>query len=144
MDALSGAKLFSTIDLASGYNQVPVAEKDKAKTAFCTPFGLFEFNRMPFGLCNVPGTFQCLMERMFGDQRYQSVLLYLDDVIIFSSTFSQHLDRLEEFFSCLRQQGLKVKLSKCHFFQSRVRYLGHIVSADGVSTDPDKVEAVKE
>lgn len=85
MDALAGAQWFSTLDLASGYNQVPVAEKDKAKTAFCTPFGLFEFERMPFSICNALGTFQRLMERIFGDQSLQSVLLSLDDVIVFSS-----------------------------------------------------------
>lgn len=144
LDGLVGAKWFSTLDLASGYNQVEVAEKDRAKTAFCTPFGLFEFNRMPFGLCNAPSTFQRLMERMFGDCRYQSVLLYLDDVIVFSSSIQQHLLRLEEVFSRLQKQGLKVKLSKCNFFQRQVKYLGHIVSAEGVATDPDKVAAVRE
>lgn len=86
LDALSGARWFSTLDLASGYNQVPVTEQDKPKTAFCTPFGLFEFNRMPFGLCNALGTFQRLMQRMFGDEQGQSLLLYLDDVIVFSSS----------------------------------------------------------
>ena len=144
LDALTGAKWFSTLDLASGYNQVPMAKADQAKTAFCTPFGLFEFNRMPFGLCNAPGTFQRLMERMFGDQRFQSVLLYLDDIIVFSSTVRQHLERLEEVFARLDQQGLKAKLSKCHFFQKQVKYLGHIVSEQGVATDPEKLAAVRE
>lgn len=144
LDALAGAQWFSTLDLASGYSQVEMAEKDKAKTAFCTPFGLFEFNRMPFGLCNAPGTFQRLMERLFGDCRYQSVLLYLDDVIVFSSSVQQHLERLEQVFSRLENQGLKVKLSKCNFFQKRVEYLGHVVSADGVSMDPDKVAVVRD
>lgn len=144
LDGLTGAKWFSTLDLASGYSQVEVAEKDRAKTAFCTPFGLFEFNRMPFGLCNAPSTFQRLMERMFGDCWYQSVLLYLDDLIVFSSSVKQHLERLEEVFLRLQKQSLKVKLSKCHFFQTRVRYLGHVVSAEGVTTDPDKVAAVRD
>lgn len=80
LDALTGAQCFSTIDLAIRYHQVPMAEKDKAKTAFCTTFGLFEFNRMPFGLCYAPGMFQRLMERIFGDQSLQPVLLYLDDI----------------------------------------------------------------
>jgi len=142
LDALSGAKWFSTLDLASGYNQVPVAEEDKYKTAFCTPFGLFEFNRMPFGLCNAPSTFQRLMERIFGDQSFQSLLLYLDDVIIFSSSIDQHLQRLEMVLNHLRQQNLKIKLSKCCFFRSEVHYLGHVVSAAGVGTDPDKVATV--
>ncbi len=142
LDALTGARWFSTLDLASGYNQVPVAEADRSKTAFCTPFGLFEFLRMPFGLCNGPSTFQRLMERIFGDQSFQSLLLYLDDVIIFSTTVEQHLQRLELVPSRLRQQNLKVKLSKCCFFCPEVRYLGHVVSAAGVSTDPDKIAAV--
>lgn len=141
-DALSGAKWFSTLDLASGYNQVPVAEEDKYKTAFCTPFGLFEFNRMPFGLCNAPSTFQRLMERVFGDQSFQSLLLYLDDVIIFSSSIDQHLQRLEMVLNRLRQQNLKIKLSKCCFFRPEVHNLGHVVSAAGVGTDPDKVATV--
>lgn len=84
MDALAGAQWFSTLDLASGYNQVPVAERDKVKTALCTPFRLFEFERMPFGLFNATGTLQRLMEIIFGDQSLQSVLLYLDDIIVFS------------------------------------------------------------
>lgn len=91
---LSGGRWFSTLDLDSGYNQVPVSEQDKPKTAFCTLFGLFEFNRMPFGLCNAPSTFQRLMQRMFGDQQGQSLLLYLDDIIVFSSSVKQHLQRL--------------------------------------------------
>ena len=144
LDALSGAKWFSTLDLASGYNQVPMVERDIPKTAFCTPFGLFEFNRMAFGLCNAPGTFQRLMERMFGDCRYQSVLLYLDDIIVFSTTVQQHLERLGEVFSRLQKQGLKVKVSKCSFFQHQVSYLGHVVSREGVSTDPAKIEVVRE
>ncbi|CAI5643241.1 unnamed protein product [Oreochromis niloticus] len=142
LDALSGARWFSTLDLAAGYNQVPVTEKDKMKTAFCTPFGLFEWNRMPFGLCNAPSTFQRLMERIFGDQHCQSLLLYLDDVIVFSSTVEEHVSRLDVVLGRLQQEGLKAKLEKCSFFQSEVSYLGHVVSRDGVSTDPNKIEAV--
>lgn len=130
------------MDLASGYNQVPVAEADRLKTAFCTPFGLFEWNRMPFGLCNAPSTFQRLMQRIFGDQQCQSVLLYLDDIVVFSSTFQQHLERLEVVLQRLQREGLKAKLSKCSFFQQEVSYLGHVISAKGVSTDPAKVEVV--
>lgn len=142
LDALAGARWFSTLDLASGYNQVPVSESDKPKTAFCTPFGLFEWNRMPFGLCNAPGTFQRLMQRMFGDQQYQSWLLYLDDIVVFSSSFAQHLARLEVVLSRLHAEGLKAKLEKCAFFRQEVGYLGHVISSKGVSTDPAKVEAV--
>ncbi|KAL2102439.1 hypothetical protein ACEWY4_001607 [Coilia grayii] len=142
LDALAGAQWFSTLDLASGYNQVPVLERDKPKTAFCTPFGLFEWNRMPFGLCNAPSTFQRLMQRMFGDQQCQSLLLYLDDIIIFSSSFHQHLQRLEIVLSRLHTEGLKAKLEKCAFFRHQVNYLGHVISHEGVATDPAKIEAV--
>ncbi|XP_076740530.1 uncharacterized protein LOC143418699 [Maylandia zebra] len=142
LDALTGAHWFSTMDLASGYNQVPVTEEDRPKTAFCTPFGLFEWNRMPFGLCNAPSTFQRLMQRLFGDQQCQSLLLYLDDIVIFSSTVSQHLERLDVVLGRLQQEGLKAKLAKCAFFQREVRYLGHVISDQGVSTDPSKVEVV--
>ncbi|KAI2654721.1 Retrovirus-related Pol polyprotein from transposon 17.6 [Labeo rohita] len=144
LDALSGAKLFSTLDLASGYNQVSVAPQDREKTAFYTPFGLFEFNRMPFGLCNAPSTFQRLMERIFGDQSLHALLLYLDDIVIFSSTFDQHLERLEMVLSRLQTHNLKVKLKKCNFFQTEVGYLGHVISAAGVATDPEKIRAVAE
>ncbi|XP_054872643.1 uncharacterized protein LOC129350363 [Amphiprion ocellaris] len=142
LDALTGARWFSSMDLASGYNQVPVAEADRPRTAFCTPFGLFEWNRMPFGLCNAPSTFQRLIQWIFGDQQCQSLLLYLDDIVVFSSTVEQHLERLEVVLQRLQQEGLKAKLTKCAFFQQEVRYLGHVVSDKGVSTDPTKVEAV--
>lgn len=92
LDALAGAHWFSTLDLTSGYNQVPISEADKPKTAFCTLFGLFEWNRMMFGLCNAPSMFQRLMQRMFRDQQYESLLLYLDDIVVFSSSFGQHLE----------------------------------------------------
>uniref|UniRef100_A0A667ZAE4 Gypsy retrotransposon integrase-like protein 1 n=1 Tax=Myripristis murdjan TaxID=586833 RepID=A0A667ZAE4_9TELE len=133
---------FSTLDLASGYNQVPVTEVDRPKTAFCTPFGLFEWNRMPFGLWNAPSTFQRLMQRIFGDQQNQSLLLYLDDIVVYSSTVEQHLERLKVVLGRLQHEGLKAKLSKCSFFQKEVSYLGHVISGDGVSTDSSKIEVV--
>ena len=142
LDSLSGACWFSTLDLAAGYNQVPVTEKDKIKTAFCTPFGLFEWNRMPFGLCNAPSTFQRLMERIFGDQHCQSLLLYLDDIVVFSSTVTEHVERLESVLGRLQQENLKAKWEKCCFFKPEVSYLGHIISKDGVSTDPGKIGVV--
>lgn len=113
-DGLLGAQWFSTP--ASAYNQVPVLEQDKPKTAFCTLSGLFDWNCMPFGLCNSPSTFQRLKHRMFRDQQCQSFLLYLDDNIVFSSSVSQHLQRLEVVLDCLQKEGLKVKLEKCFFF----------------------------
>ncbi len=107
LDALVGARWFLTLDLASGYNQVPVVEGDRFKTAFCTHFGLLEYNRMPFSLCNAPSTFHRLMQRLFGDQQSQSVLLYLDDIVVFSSSVEQHLMRLEVVLSRLEQGWFK-------------------------------------
>ncbi|PIK38997.1 hypothetical protein BSL78_24163 [Apostichopus japonicus] len=143
IDALHGTKWFSTIDLLSGYHQVAMEEADKHKTSFTTPFGLYEYNRMPFGLSNAPGTFQRLMQACLHDQFFTSVLCYLDDILVFSKSFDDHLVNLQRVFDRLRQQGLKIKPSKCTFFQSEVKYLGHRVTADGVRPDPDKVQAVK-
>ena len=95
LDNLNRASWFTTLDLASGFNQVAMEEDDKPKTEFTTPFGLFEYNRMPFWLCGAPATFQRLMQRCLHDQIYQLLLVYLDDVIIFSKTFEEHLERLD-------------------------------------------------
>lgn len=130
---LTGTCWFSTMDLARGYSQVPVTERDKPKTAFCTLFGLFEWNRMPFGLCNAPSTFQRLMERIFRDQQCQSLLLYLDDTVVFSTSIAQHLERLEVVLDRLEREGLKARLEKCAFLQQEVRYLGHVISSRGSS-----------
>lgn len=97
---------------------------------------------MPFGLCNAASMFQRLMQRIFGDQPCQSVLLYLDDIVIFSSTLEQHLERLEMVLMRLEHEGLKAKLGKCAFFKPEVRYLGHVISSQGMAMDPSKVEVV--
>ena len=142
LDALGGAAIFSTMDLQSAYYQVEIAEEDKAKTAFTTPIGLFEFNRMAFGLCNAPATYQRLMQDMFREDIFNVLLVYLDDILVYSKTVEEHIERLELVFSKLRQQGLKLELRKCSFFQKKVRFLGHEISEDGIATDPDKVNAV--
>ena len=141
--SLAGSKYFTTLDLKSGYWQVELREWDKAKTAFCVGWlGFFECNRMPFGLCNAPATFQRLMERCMGDLNLRDCLIYLDDIIIFSSTFEEHLQRLQAVFENLEKHNLKLKPSKCKFFKERVVYLGHLVSAEGIHVDPTKTEAV--
>ncbi|MCG8034916.1 MAG: hypothetical protein JAZ03_22460, partial [Candidatus Thiodiazotropha taylori] len=137
---LAGSKYFSTLDLKSGYWQVELKETDKAKTAI----GFFECNRMPFGLCNAPATFQRLMERCMGEINLRDCLIYLDDIIIFSSTFEEHVKQLQAVFERLQENNLKLKPSKCKLFRSRVSYLGHIVSEEGIHTDPGKLEAIKE
>ncbi|KAK3726383.1 hypothetical protein QZH41_005098 [Actinostola sp. cb2023] len=142
LDALGGAKHFSTIDLASAYNQVEVEPADRHKTAFTTPMGLFEYTRMPFGLNNSPATFQRLMQNIFRDDLLQILLVYLDDIIVYSSNVAEHLGRLEHVFQKLREHGLKIEPKKCSFFKTKVNYLGHVVSAEGIETDPAKTEVV--
>ena len=116
LEFLSGSCCFSSFDLASGYWQVPMDEADKPKTAFTTPFGLYQFNVMPFGLCNAPDTFQSLMTRVLAGLHWSVALVYLDDIIVFSPTIEEHFDRLEKVFQALRQAKLKVKPRKCLFF----------------------------
>ena len=144
LDILHGAKYFSSIDLAQGYHQVAMEEDDIHKTAFRVGSGgLYEYTRMPFGLCNSPATFQRLMEACLGDENFETLVLYLDDILVFSSTIEEHLERLDVVFTKLKAHGLKIKPSKCHFFRKEVKYLGHVVSENGVSTDPAKTEAIK-
>ena len=143
LDALSGAKWFSTLDLRSGYWQVEMEDTDKEKTAFSMGSGLYEFNVLPFGLCNAPATFQRLMEQVLRGLHWQTCLIYIDDIIIFSSTPEEHFQRLREVFDRLRMAGLRLKPSKCELLSREVRYLGHIVSDKGVSTDSSKIEAVQ-
>ena len=142
LDTLAGARYFSTLDLISGYWQVEVRPEDREKTAFCTHEGLFEFKVMPFGLCNAPATFQRLMDRVLAGIQQSSCLVYLDDVIIVGMTFQEHLKNLRDVYDRLRGAGLKLKPSKCNFGSSQVQFLGHIVSADGVHTDPKLTEKV--
>ena len=115
---------------------------DKEKTAFSTPFGLYQFRVMPFGLCNAPSTFQRLMELVLRGLQWETCLVYLDDIIIFSHTIEEHLQRLKEVFDRLREAGLKLKPGKCHLLQKSVHYLGHIVSSNGVETDPGKTKII--
>ena len=142
LESLSGSQYFTTLDLASGYWQVEVSESDKEKTAFSTQDGHYEFNVMPFGLTNAPATFQRLMECVLAGLTFEQCLIYIDGIIVFSATFPQHLERLRTVFEHLARAGLKLKPKKCHFARSEIRYLGHIVSRDGVKADPEKLRAI--
>ena len=145
LDALHGAKYFCSLDLAHGYHQIPVAEDDIEKTAFrLGTGGLYEFTRMPFGLCNAPATFMRLMDKAFCDQTFQSVLIYLDDILVFGSTIEETMQRLDMVLTRLAKLNLKVKSGKCQFFFEQLRFLGHLVSEDGISPDPEKTRAVRE
>lgn len=117
---------------------------DQHKSAFVTPFGLFEYTRMPFGLCNSPATFQRLMQHVFSELVFQILLVYLDDIVIYSRTIDEHISRLDTLFHKQREHGLKLNLSMCHFFRWKIQYLGYTVSAKGVSTSQDKVKVVQD
>ena len=144
LDSLSGANYFCTMDLCSGYWQVEMDEEDKLKTAFSSRTGLYHFNTMPFGLVNAPATFERLMETVLRGLQWEECLVYIDDIICFGTTVEMCLTRLEHIFDRLQNAGLKLRSDKCHFFQKEVLFLGHIVSNNGISTDPSKIDAVKE
>ena len=143
LDSLSDARWFCTLDLAAGYWQVEMDSDARQKSAFSTNSGLYEWNVMPFGLCNAPATFERLMERILAGLHWETLLVYLDDIIVYGRTVEETNSRLEEVFKRMRLAGLKLKPSKCQLFRTQVDYLGHVVSAAGIQTDPAKVEAVK-
>lgn len=143
LDALHGARWFSTLDLKQGYWQVPIEEQHKEKTAFRTSGGgLFEFNRMPFGLCNAPATFSRLMDTALTGLSWKICLAYLDDIIVFAATWQDHLQRLRQVFQRLREAGLRLHPDKCTLGAKQVGFLGHQVSAEGIRPDPSNIEAL--
>ena len=144
LDALGGMKYFSAFDLRSGYHQIELDEAAKDKTSFVTKFGTFRFKVMSFGLCNAPATFQRLMDTVLSGLNFRTLLVYLDDIILFSKTVEEHFVRLRELFDCLRKANLKLKPSKCNLLQTEVEFLGHVVSQNGIRTDPKKIESIKD
>ena len=143
VDSLTGAVYFSKLDLRAGYWNVELEESSKQYTAFnCGNLGFYEMNRLGFGLCNSPATFQRLMERCMGDKHLKECLIFLDDILVYSKTFEEHIERLHAVFSKLAEHKLKLKPSKCELFKSSVTYLGHIISSQGICTDPDKTNTV--
>ena len=141
-DRLKGARCFSKLDLRTGFHQIPVAEVDRHKTAFRTSSGLYEFCVLAMGLCGAPGTFQQLMHELFGDLAY--VVVFLDDILIFSCSVDEHRAHLTEVYRRLRLHRLYAKRSKCDLFQSEVEFLGHHVGVDGLRIMEDKLQAVVE
>lgn len=132
------------MDFTSGYYNMEVHEEDQKFTAFTSPFGLYEYNRLPQGLCNSPATFLRMMLSIFGDQNFLSLLCYLDDVLVFAPSEEVELQCLEMVFGRLKQHNLKLAPKKCHFMEKSVRFLGHVISEAGVATDPEKVRAITE
>ena len=144
LDRLGGAQYFSVFDLANGFHQIPMAPEDRAKTAFTTPDGHYEYLRMPFGLKNAPATFQRLMNNVLRGLIGKELFVYLDDVVVYSCTLAEHERRLERFFERLREHNLTLQTEKAKFLKDQVIYLGHIIAADGVRPNPEKIKAVAE
>ena len=142
LDALAGSRFFSTLNLVSGYWQVPLDPDAQEKSAFITRSGLWKWKVLPFGLTSAPATFQRLMEQVVKGQHWKTLLLYLDNIIVIAPDFETHLDRLGKVLGRLRGAGLKLKPAKCELLQTKVGYLGYVVSQQGVSTDPEKIKAV--
>jgi len=138
-DSLVGNTYFSSLDMRSGYWQVSVKDEDIDKTCFVTRKGIFGFKVLPFGLCNAPSSFQRLVDLALAGLTWEICLAYLDDLIIFASSFEEHLQRLQLVLDRLVEADLKLKPSKCSLFQKRVKFLGSIVSGEGIEPDPEKV-----
>ena len=140
--SLSGNKYFSSLDMFAGYWQIPMTESDKDKTSFITSDGLYRFNVMAFGLTNAPATFQRYMDAVLAGLKWNILLVYIDDVLVYSPTFESHLKDLETVIDRLIESNLQLKPSKCQLFQRELVYLGHLVSADGIRPDPKKIKAI--
>ena len=144
LGSMDGASWFSTLDLRSGYHNIPIRQQDRDKTAFITRRGCFRYKVLPFGLTTAPSVFQRLMDLVLCGLTYVSCLVYIDDIIVFAKDFRTHLDRLAEVFERLRQAGLKLHITKCSLFRRRVSFLGHVLSGSGIEVQPDKVRAVQD
>ena len=143
LDKLGKANYFTTLDLASGFHQILVDPEDIEKTAFSTEGGHYEFKRMPFGLKNAPATFQRVMDNVLRGLQNEICSVYLDDIIIFSTSLDEHLVRIKSVFDRLRESNFKIQLDKSEFFKKSVQYLGHIITQEGVKPNPDKISIIK-
>jgi hypothetical protein len=141
-DQLKGAKYFSKIDLRSGYHQLKIKNNDVPKTAFVTRYGQYEFTVMSFGLTNAPAYFMNLMNKVFMEELDMFVVVFIDDILIYSKSAEEHGQHLRVVLEKLRRHQLYAKFSKCEFWLEKVAFLGHILIAEGVVVDPEKVEAV--
>ena len=141
-DQLQGAQVFSKIDLHSGYHQLKIKSEDIPKTAFRTRYGHYEFLVMPFGLTNAPTVFMDLMNRVFHEYLGRFVIVFIDDILIFSKSMEDHEECLRIVFQILREKKLYAKFKKCEFWLDQVVFLGHVISKAGISVGPSKVEVV--
>ncbi len=143
LDRLAEASYFTSIDMTSGYHQVEIAEEDQYKTAFISPYGLYQYCRMPFGLAGAPGTFQSVIEDMVQVLDTEDIMAYLDDVICFHPTFEEHLEGITRLFQMVRKSGFKLSGKKCQFSTRSVKFLGHIIDKSGVRPLPEKLEIIR-
>ena len=142
MTAFNGSQLFSTLDMASGYWQIEMAEEDIEKTSFITHCGLFDFLVCPFGLCSLPETYQRMIDKMIAGLKWKICVAYLDDIIVYSQDFASHINNLKQVFKAIESANLRMNPSKCHFGLDKIKYLGWIVSAEGTLPDPEKVSII--
>ena len=142
LDELAGTQFFTKLDMTAGYHQIQMCPADEHKMAFKTHHGHFQFRVMPFGLTNAPATFQCMMNDILQPFLRKFVLVFLDDIFIYSPTWEAHLDHLRKVLEQLRAHQFYLKTSKCSFAQTEIEYLGHVISQQGVATDPTKTSAM--
>ena len=144
IDELWGDKYFSKIDLHSGYHQIRVRDQDISKIAFRCHYGHYEFLVMPFGLTNALATFQSCMNHTFRVQLRKFLLVFFDNILIYSKTWEEHLQHLDEVLSILEEHSLYAKMSKCEFGMKEMLYLGHIINEEGVQVDMEKIRAIRD
>lgn len=143
LGSIKNAHYFTAFDIKSGYHQIAVREQDKEKTAFVRPNGLYEYNVMPFGLCNAPATFQRMMNTILEKMLLKGVVVYLDDILIYSSNFNQHLADVARVVCLLRSAGLKLNMKKCLIGLKSLTFLGYNISGDGLKSDPENIRDIK-
>jgi hypothetical protein len=141
-DQLAGARVFSKIDLRSGYHQIKIRDEDIPKTAFCTRYGLYEYLVMSFGLTNAPAHFMYLMNSVFMPELDKFVMVFIDDILVYSKSTKDHEEHLRVVLQRLRDHQLYAKFSKCEFWINEVPFLGHVISSEGIAVDPSKVRDV--
>lgn len=144
LDKLGRAQYFTTLDLAKGYHQIKMNPDDIHKTAFITPKGLYEYTRMPFGLKNAPATFQRLMNEILRDFINKICVVYLDDILIFSTSLPEHISSIRKIFQVLQKHNLKVQFDKCSFLKKETEFLGHVLTDEGMKPNPEKIKCIQE
>lgn len=143
LDRLAGASFFTSIEMVSGYYQMEIAEENKDKTAFISPYGLYQYCRMPYGLAGAPGTFQSVIEDMVQVLETEDITAYLDDVICFHATFEEHLEGIRRLFQMVKKSGFKLSGKKCQFSTRSVKFLGHVIDESGVRPMAEKLDIIR-